>query len=327
MRGIASANTVGRKPRSLMERLALVAGSELPTVARGSNIPLGAAAYFSFGLVAGGAAGAILLAMLPILAPGSRPASDVPPAIAALAPWAPAPERQAPTVPSREIQHQATLETFDVTIDQAARDSAPFGFRLIGADSAGMEVVLRDVPATVLPSRGERRGPSTWALAAADLESLRLMLPHEGLDAFDVHIEVLAPSGAVAANSLARVRVIDRAGHAERKQTVPVETGPVEPPPPRKRVAGVVDSPSDTRTHASSRTAAGTTTREKVARASPQAVPASQPQPEAPPATDARHWPEGASGLGAVSRASDRQVWWKLPAPSWSPFEDPAGAR
>src|SRR5262249_46377031 len=37
----------------------------------------------------------------------------------------------------------------------------------------------------------------------------------------------------------------------------------------------------------------------------------------------ARPWPEGASGLGAISRDSERQVWWSVPPPSWSPFEAP----
>jgi hypothetical protein len=37
-------------------------------------------------------------------------------------------------------------------------------------------------------------------------------------------------------------------------------------------------------------------------------------------APDARTWPEGASGLGAVSREPERQLWWSMPPPDWVPF-------
>jgi hypothetical protein len=310
-----------------MERLALVAGGEESPRETSGDHHLGAVGYFGLGLVGGGAAGVVLLVMLPMLAAEPQQGPQVPPAIAALAPWVSGPEKATAAVAPRVAPQQVPpLDAFDVMIDRALRDSAPFGFRLVGTSNpAGMEVVLRDVPAAVLPSRGQQRGPSTWALAAADLQSLRLVL-HEGApDAFDVRIDVLAPSGAVAANSLARVRLIGTTG-AERKETVPVETAPAEPQPPRKRVASV-DTPLSTRTHAPPRNAAATSARERVARVAPPPAPAVAAQLEPPTAADGRHWPEGASGLGAVSRASDRQIWWKLPAPSWSPFEDTAAAR
>jgi hypothetical protein len=44
----------------------------------------------------------------------------------------------------------------------------------------------------------------------------------------------------------------------------------------------------------------------------------------APPPAEQRHFPEGASALGAIAQSSDRQVWWKMPAPTWAPFRDAA---
>jgi hypothetical protein len=42
---------------------------------------------------------------------------------------------------------------------------------------------------------------------------------------------------------------------------------------------------------------------------------------ELAPVASGRSWPEGASGLGAVAR-EERQVWWEMPPPAWSPFQD-----
>jgi hypothetical protein len=36
--------------------------------------------------------------------------------------------------------------------------------------------------------------------------------------------------------------------------------------------------------------------------------------------TGARTWPGGALALGAVSREPERQSWWQMPPPGWSPF-------
>jgi hypothetical protein len=160
---------------------------------------------------------------------------------------------------------------------------------------------------------------------AADLEALHLTLNDGTPDAFNVRIEVLAPAGVAAASSVARVRLVGLP--AQRQASAPFEAESAEPPAAIAPVAHV-DSPVATRTVISARNDAARS-REKVARASPPPFATTvveierRPRQDAP--VEARHWPEGASGLGAVARESDRQVWWKLPALTWSPFLDAAG--
>ena len=190
-----------------------------------------------------------------------------------------------------------------------------------------MEVVLRDVPAAAWLSRGERRDVSTWKVRAADLEDLHLTLNDGAPDAFDVRIDVLAPAGVAAASSVARVRLVGLP-NVEHTVTAPVEIAPVaaalvEPEAPA--VTTIVSANTPSSAHAVLPTRNDTHgKREKIARASLPAattVVEIDRHPTQPAAqAEARHWPEGASGLGAVARESDRQVWWKLPAPTWSPF-------
>jgi hypothetical protein len=42
----------------------------------------------------------------------------------------------------------------------------------------------------------------------------------------------------------------------------------------------------------------------------------------ASPPAEQRHWPEGASALGALAPTTHRQVWWKMPPSTSSPFSD-----
>jgi hypothetical protein len=61
-----------------------------------------------------------------------------------------------------------------------------------------------------------------------------------------------------------------------------------------------------------------TTAGAKIAR-TPPGRRAGQEPAAARTTPEARHWPEGASGLGAIAREPERELWWSLPPP-WSPF-------
>ena len=319
-----------------MQRLALAAGAETSDsnserVAYRSSI----GAYFGVGLVGGGVAGAAVLLGLQVLAPGqaSPLRVQVPAAIAALAHWVPevATSRVGKARSGGRARAPAA-DAFDVVIERSTRANAPFGLRLVGSRDAGMEVVLRDVPAAARLSRGERRDESTWKVRAADLEDLHLTLNDGTPDAFDVRIDVLAPAGVAAASSVARVRLVGLP-RVEHAVTAPVEAAPVASRACRAGSAGRYTcgqhGRSAPRPHCLATRNDAPGKREKVARASPPAATTvieidrrpAQPATQ----TETRHWPEGASGLGAIARESDRQVWWKLPVPTWSPFTDVAG--
>jgi hypothetical protein len=314
-----------------MQRLALAGSAE--TSDSNSNRIIayrsGIGAYFGIGLLGGGVAGAAVLLGMQVFALGQATPLriQVPAAITGLAHWVPevATSRADTTAPA--VREPQPVDAFDVVIERSARANAPFGLRLVGSQDAGMEIVLRDVPAAAWLSRGERRDVSTWKVRAADLEDLHLTLNDGAPDAFDVRIDVLAPAGVAAASSVARVRLVGLP-NVERTVTAPVEVAPVaaalvEPEAPA--VTTIVSANTPSSAHAVLATRSDTHgKREKIARASLPAattVVEIDRHPTQPAAqAEARHWPEGASGLGAVARESDRQVWWKLPAPTWSPF-------
>lgn len=318
-----------------MQRLALATGAETSDsdserVVYRSSI----GAYFGVGLVGGGMAGAAVLLGIQVLAPGqaSPLRMQVPAAITALAHWVPdvATSRVGSTAPA--VRDPQPADAFDVVIERSTRANAPFGLRLVGSRDAGMEVVLRDVPAAARLSRGERRDASTWKVRAVDLEDLHLTLNDGTPDAFDVRIDVLAPAGVAAASSVARVRLVGLPS-IERTVTAPVEAAPaqaalVEPEAPAVTPVASTDGPHHARTVLATRNDAPGK-REKVARvplpAATTVIEIDRRPAQTATQTEARHWPEGASGLGAIARESDRQVWWKLPAPTWSPFIDLAG--
>lgn len=319
-----------------MQRLALATGAETSDsdserVVYRSSI----GAYFGVGLVGGGMAGAAVLLGLQMFAPGqaSPLRMQVPAAITALAHWAPevATSRVGRPDPVA-VRDPQPADAFDVVIERSTRANAPFGLRLVGSRDAGMEVVLRGVPAAARLSRGERHDASTWKVRAVDLEDLHLTLNDGTPDAFDVRIDVLAPAGVAAASSVARVRLVGLPS-IERTVTAPVEVAPVA-------AALVAEAPAVTTTMVSAHSPSNAhatpavridtpARREKVARASLPAattvIEIDRRPAQTATQTEARHWPEGASGLGAIARESDRQVWWKLPAPTWSPFIDLAG--
>lgn len=330
MRGTASA--VQRRPMSLMQRLALITGTEDrdPARSRTAYEP-SVGGYFGIGLVSGGMAGAVALACFPMFGPAlwAPRQAETPPAIAALAAWT-SPARKTttlPVAPVATVSPEAQPDAFDMVIDRSARASAPFGLQLVGSRDGGMEVLLHDVPRGVVPSRGEQRGASTWALKAADLAGLHLALDDGAPEVFNVRIEVRTPAGVVASPGIARVRLIG-APPAEQTAAATVPPAPLLVPAVNTEPAAVNVAPHPAVTHGRGHAPKA---KERVARVAPPAgttvveIERRSPPPVAQE-PETRHFPEGASALGAIIRnESDRQVWWKLPAPTWSPFLEAAG--
>lgn len=319
-----------------MQRLASAASAEDGrTSTERITYRSGVAAYFGLGLAGGGTAGAAVLLCLHLFAPGQTVLANlqVPSAIAALAHWVPEAATAMPRFGQNwPIAPELQPEAFDVAINRATLANAPFALQLVGSQDAGMRVVLRDVPAAIVLSRGERRDASTWTLRAADLANLHLTIKDGTPDVFDVRIDVLAPAGVATASSVARVRLVG-VPRAETAAIAPADVAPVDRPQvaleaPAAATLASTDVPLPVRPVASSRSDAHK--RAKVARVSPPpvttAAESDRRSPQAvPPQGESRHWPEGASGLGAIARESDRQVWWKMPALTWSPFIDMAG--
>ncbi len=312
--GEASAGSTGHRPARLMHRLAQVGLT--PDAAEVDERPHRAGmSFFVLGLLGGAVVGGAALIAVELVGAGQLRAvgqQSVAALTAALAPWSSVfVAEQSARAPSKPTPPPATAkqdqpDVFEVKIDHAARAHAAFGLRLVGAQDQDFQVLMRDVPAGAVLSHGERRGASTWAVKVADLKDLHLALDDATPDAFDLRIDVLAWSGVTAGSSVARVRLVGTPATAEA------------PAPALKR----------TRADAASATAPGAapdSQQQKVPVATPsrnrvrgdKGKTASAP-PTAP--SNERHWPEGASGLGAVTPSAERQIWWKLPQPSWSPF-------
>ena len=318
-----------------MQRLALATGAETSDCNSERVVyRSGIGAYFGVGLLGGGVAGAAVLFGMQILALGqaSPLRLQIPAAITGFAHWAPEVATPRAGLSSPVAVRDPQPDAFDVVIERSTRANAPFGLRLVGSRDAGMEVILRDVPAAARLSRGERRDQSTWKVRAADLEDLHLALDDGTPDAFDVRIDVLAPAGVTAASSVARVRLVG-VPRVEHAVTAPVEAAPaqaalVEPEAPAVTPVASADGPHHARTVSTTRHDAPGK-REKIARVSPPAattvIEIDRRPAQTATQTETRHWPEGASGLGAIARESDRQMWWTLPVPTWSPFIDVAG--
>lgn len=340
MRGIASAGERAFLPRSLMQRLALVANGGILPASGGSqdsiserlNHTSNTAAFFGLGVFASTVAGGVAFLALPMLTAqqGSTPDHwSVPAAIAALAPWAEGPVP--PPLPGYRLAaaRDAQPDAFDMVINRSERARAPFGLRLIGTEAADFEIVLRDVPAATSLSRGERRDGFTWALKPADLRDLHVTISDGTPDAFDVKIDVAAPTGVAATSAVARVRLIDGPSN-ERSAAAAIEGQLADAAVPRGKAAssaGVVDTPFQTQTTVASRRAVATGEAKAARppaqrRAAVNVADANAPPPQAAPTPQPRPWPEGASALGAIQRESERQVWWKMPSLTWPPFLD-----
>lgn len=281
--------------------------------------PSRAGAYFAVGLMAGGLASGALLLTFASFAPASvspftsRAAAAVTAVLASLTPAPVATPADTPA-PARAQGEQA--DVFEVVIDRSDRASAPFGLRLVGSEDESVDILVRDVPAAAALSRGQRRDASTWALKAADLKDLQLSLSDGIPDTFDVRIDVVASPAMAAMSSVMRVRLVDapNLGHVSAVAMAPVDSAvpTLEP--------AVVEQPFQTEVSVAprKRPLAGS-----LGKAQPVATPPVVAS-AAPPPAEERHWPEGASGLGGLPPSTERQVWWKMPALTWVPFQESA---
>jgi hypothetical protein len=152
-------------------------------------------------------------------------------------------------------------------------------------------------------------------LTQPDLEDLHLALDDAAPKVFNVKVAVLAPAGVATVGSILHVRVVDAAaqdvaanGATEAATADSMQSAPA----PASPAAQAPIAPGSERT-------TGAPVRKHTA------APASGVTEVAPVVGSGRSWPEGATGLGAVSREGERQVWWEVPPPSWSPFQDGQG--
>ena len=311
MRGTASPARRQLLPKSLMQRLALLTSGELlPVRKAGSGHPLrtgarlGTLLWFGLGALTSGAVGGVAFLGLQALAAGEmRIVDDTGVASAGLA-----------EAPPATPKHEAQPDTFDIAVDRSERARAPLGLHVTGTEDTNIEIMLQGIPAAARLSRGERRDALTWVVKRADLDGLYLTLGDTTPDAFDVRIDVLAPAGVATLGSVVRVRLVDSA--SQKQATTTEDRAHDKKMATETSVAKLAAAPASSRT-------AGVGDEAKVARpAQPRAAPTvadASPRQTAP-----RPWPEGASALGAVQRDSERQVWWNMPPPHWSPFQDPA---
>jgi hypothetical protein len=274
--------------------------------------------YFGCGFVASVVLGCAVLLPLLYAHPGARHGqAGVEANVASLPLW------QASSAALLDVE----VNSFDLSIPRSERASAPFPLEITGAGPTdAMRVVLRDLPEATSLSNGERQDEHTWLLRPADLDNLRLSMREGTPDTFNVTIEATAATGDAAARSIARVRLLD---------------APAQPEPP----AAASDRPS-LRTAGEAADARLTLQSTQVlakarpAEAAPQQKSApkplsvSVPKPQLQVAEELRAAPrpatrpEGISGLGMASREPNqdvRQLWWRMPAPSWAGFTDLPG--
>jgi hypothetical protein len=261
-------------------------------------------AWFSLGVLASGAMGAGAFYGLRATAAGGT--------LMTWAAWAkPLSAISAPRPAGR--WNDAQWEFAEVTVDRSEPARAQLPLQVTGTDAGSVEIALQGLPAGVRPSHGQPRGPSTWVLQEPDLADLHLVLNETAPKLFNVKVAVLGPAGVATVGSIVHVRVVDGTG-----QTQAVASDGTNAATADGARSAPVQALAATRAHVAAgndRTAAAPVRRRGAA-------PAAGGVTEVAPVGTARSWPEGASGLGAVSRESERQVWWEMPQPSWSPFQD-----
>jgi len=304
MRGSASPGRQQLQPKSLMQRLALLASGRLSPdegapSGRGQSASIGTLVSFGLGaLMSSVLGGSMLLGLRTLDAGEAQVHVEGPASLREIAP-----------------------ETIDVAIERGERGRATLSLRVEGADGPGTELVLKGVPREVKLSKGVRRDAETWAVAHADFDALFLTLGETGPDAFDVRIDVLAPSRPARQAAVVRVRMVDTAAK-ELAATTKVQESPpddkapgeakIEMPPARTDIAKLA-SAVDADAGRTPPTVAGV----KATRPPPGRADQKPAGKKTEPVD--RYWPEGASGLGAIAREPERQLWWSMPPP-WSPF-------
>jgi hypothetical protein len=278
--------------------------------------------YFGCGVVASVVLGCAMLLPLLYAHPGTRRSQAAVEAtganLASLPLW------QASSTALRDVE----VNSFDLPIRRSERASVPFSLEITGAEQAdAMRVVLRDVPEAASLSNGQRQDEHTWLLRPADLDNLRLSMREDTPDAFNVTIEVAAATGDAAARSIARVRLLDAPARSEPPAAVPDRL-------PLRTTGEVADArlaPQSTQLPARARPAEAAPQQKSAPKPlivqvpKPQLQVAEEVRPTPPrPATR----PDGMSALGMASREPEldvRQLWWKMPAPSWAGFTDLPG--
>jgi hypothetical protein len=336
MASLASTYDRGQLPASLMQRLELMQqlalatqpGAQLRQRRRGPRRGAHAIvlAWFSLGAIASGVLGAGTLAAMRAHAAGMSPLASMTALVSMdWAAWAK--PRVAPAV----SESAPAWDTIQLALNRTGR--VPLPLQVTGADGAAFEVVLDGLPAGVKPSRGFPRGRA-WVLAPDDLNGLFLTLQDAAPAAFDVRIALAAPSAVTTSGSIVQVRLSDpppqgqvaATDRREPRHAAPVYASITDGlqddaarPAPAKlpEATGNVTSrgESEARPVAPVGGEKAKADREGADPARRRATASSGAEP-----TGDRHWPEGASALGAVSREPTGPSWWQMPPPSWSPF-------
>jgi hypothetical protein len=321
MRGKASAGAKSRVGAdSLMERLAAL---EREGAGQGRKRSSGRSlavkrrrglfrTSFGVGLAGSGIAGCIGLLVLVVVQP-ERTGMDgafFAEALASIVPGLPGFVASKPDARPANVPRLAANPPLEIALQRSQRAMAPLPLEITGIKDPDTAVVwLRDVPERAWLSRGERRDEHTWTLRVNELENLHLTLNEGAPDVFNLTIEIASAGGTPSAQTTARVRLLDEFSSSAGTGRQVVATSPGAPAISQAIEAGGSSEPI----HAKTRTSA---TAGDVA---PQ-IAAQRVQPRV-------QRPEGMSALGALprdpaseSRVEGRQVWWKMPAPAWSPF-------
>ena len=338
MRGRAAYARGSVQADSLMARLARLDVGPQPTIRARPRV---VQRYVGLGLLGSGLVGVAAIVALPyVTTEQARDGAAAAPSATASAPVRPAPKvpssgsmtraaTVAPALPPREGPKRAAAveppgppPPLNMTLTRSGRGTSPFPLQVSGiADPDNARVILRDMPKTARLTNGERRDERTWALRLADLPDLQVSLGEGTPEVFDVGIEVASVSGAQILKTSVRVRL------APRRLPTSIEdllreskAKPAVPPSP-----AAVETPF--RTEVTSVSLAEAPPR-PVEPPATQAV-AAAAAPQAPEA-ERKPLPEGLSALGGPTskpEAENRQVWWKLPAPSPAPAWAPFGSR
>jgi hypothetical protein len=185
-------------------------------------------AWFSFGVLASGAAGLGALKGLRTLEARGTPLtwasiqSTLGSTLASA--WA-----NMPSVPFRQRAADGDWERVEVKIDATRRQQAPLGLYVSGGDGRPVLFVLDGVPAGVRPSHGAEVAPGTWVVSSAEIGLLHLTLDQGAPSAFDLKIALLGANGVAKSGSVVEVRMVDSTApmQSEANRAKTTEAGPL----------------------------------------------------------------------------------------------------
>jgi hypothetical protein len=334
MRRKAAFHTGNSHPDSLMARLARLEGGQQPTI---KTRPQMMQRYFGLGLLGSGLLGVAAIVALPHIAPEYAP-ERVMAASSATFPaplWPTSTTRETtvarpPALPPRSRTAQAAAEPpgppppLSMNLTRSGQGMSPFPLQVTGVpDPDNARVIVGDLPKTARLSSGERRDEHTWALKIADLKGLQVNFAESTPEVFDITIEVASTSGTQLVKTSARVRLMSDGAPAARRR-LPSSIEDLLRESKAKNLApaahAAVDTPFRTKVSGPSAAAAPTHPAEPPAAAVDAAPKVAQ--------TERKALPQGLSALGGPldrPEAENRQVWWKLPTSTWTPFGDARG--